>query len=40
MHYLIVDGCTKDEPYVDTCPVSCIHPTKDGSDFATVRNST
>jgi NAD-dependent dihydropyrimidine dehydrogenase PreA subunit len=36
MAYLITDTCTKDEHCIETCPVNCIHPTKDEADFATV----
>ena len=36
MAYLIIDSCTKDEHCIDTCPVNCIHPTKDEADFATA----
>jgi len=35
MAYIIVDTCTKDEHCIETCPVNCIHPTKDEADFAT-----
>src|ERR1700739_813806 len=36
MAYVITETCTKDEHCIETCPVSCIHPTKDEADFATV----
>jgi ferredoxin len=36
MAYVIVDTCTKDEHCIETCPVNCIHPTKDEPDFATA----
>lgn len=36
MAYVISDTCTKDEHCIETCPVNCIHPTKDEADFATV----
>jgi NAD-dependent dihydropyrimidine dehydrogenase PreA subunit len=36
MAYVITDTCTKDEHCIETCPVNCIHPTKDEADFATV----
>ena len=36
MAYIIVDTCTKDEHCIETCPVNCIHPTKDEADFATA----
>ncbi len=36
MAYVIIDSCTKDEHCVETCPVNCIHPTKDEADFATA----
>jgi NAD-dependent dihydropyrimidine dehydrogenase PreA subunit len=36
MAYVIIDSCTKDEHCIDSCPVNCIHPTKDEADFATV----
>ena len=36
MAYLIIDTCTKDEHCIDTCPVNCIHPTKDEADFETA----
>jgi len=34
--FVIVDTCTKDEHCIESCPVNCIHPTKDEPDFATV----
>jgi ferredoxin len=34
MAYVITDTCTKDEHCIETCPVNCIHPTKDEADFA------
>jgi len=37
MAYVITDTCTKDEHCIETCPVNCIHPTKDEADFATVQ---
>jgi len=36
MAYVIVDTCTKDEHCIETCPVNCIHPTKDEADFDTA----
>lgn len=36
MAYIIVDTCTKDEHCIETCPVNCIHPTKDEPDFETA----
>ena len=36
MAYVIIDSCTKDEHCIETCPVNCIHPTKDEADFATA----
>ena len=36
MAYVITTTCTKDEHCIDTCPVNCIHPTKDEPDFATA----
>ena len=36
MAYVITDTCTKDEHCIETCPVNCIHPTKDEADFATA----
>src|SRR3974390_765989 len=36
MAYVIMDSCTKDEHCIETCPVNCIHPTKDEADFATA----
>jgi formate hydrogenlyase subunit 6/NADH:ubiquinone oxidoreductase subunit I len=36
MAYVITGTCTKDEHCIDTCPVNCIHPTKDEPDFATA----
>jgi ferredoxin len=36
MAYVIVDTCTKDEHCIESCPVNCIHPTKDEPGFATV----
>ena len=36
MAYVITDTCTKDEHCIETCPVNCIHPTKDEADFAAV----
>ena len=33
MAYVITDTCTKDEHCIETCPVNCIHPTKDEADF-------
>lgn len=36
MSYVITDPCidTKDTSCVEVCPVDCIHPTKDDSDFS------
>ena len=34
--YVITDTCTKDEHCIETCPVNCIHPTKDEAAFAAV----
>jgi len=39
MAYVIVDTCTKDEHCIETCPVNCIHPTKDEADLRPHRNS-
>ena len=36
MAYAIIDSCTKDEHCIETCPVNCIHPTKEEADFATA----
>ena len=36
MAYVITDTCTEDEHCIETCPVNCIHSTKDEADFATV----
>ena len=36
MAYVIIDTCTKDEHCIETCPVNCIHPTKDEADFTTA----
>jgi len=36
MAYVIVDTCTKDEHCIETCPVNCIHPTKEEADFETA----
>ena len=38
MAYVIAEPCTgtKDTACVDVCPVDCIHPRKDESDFAAV----
>jgi ferredoxin len=38
MAYIICEPCigTKDTACVDVCPVDCIHPRKDESDFATA----
>jgi len=36
MAYVIVDTCTKDEHCIESCPVNCIHSTKDEPGFATV----
>lgn len=36
MAYVITDTCTKDEHCIETCPVNCIHPTKDEPNFETV----
>ena len=36
MAYVITDTCTKDEHCIETCPVNCIHPTKDEQGFDTV----
>lgn len=36
MAYVIIDSCTKDEHCIETCPVNCIHPTKDEASFATA----
>ena len=36
MAYIITETCTKDEHCIETCPVNCIHPTKDEADFLTV----
>ena len=33
MAYVITDACTKDANCVDVCPVDCIHPRKDDSDY-------
>lgn len=34
MAFVIVESCTKDEKCVEVCPVDCIHPRKDESQFA------
>jgi NAD-dependent dihydropyrimidine dehydrogenase PreA subunit len=38
MAYVIAEPCigTKDTACVDACPVDCIHPWKDESEFASV----
>ena len=36
MAYVITDTCTKDEHCIESCPVNCIHPTKEEADFATA----
>jgi len=36
MAYVITGTCTTDEHCIETCPVNCIHPTKDEPDFATA----
>jgi ferredoxin len=36
MAYVITNTCTKDEHCIETCPVNCIHPTKDEADLVTV----
>ena len=36
MAYVITETCTKDEHCIETCPVNCIHPTKDEPNFETV----
>ena len=36
MAYVITDTCTKDEHCIETCPVNCIHPTKDEPNFETA----
>ena len=36
MAYVITDTCTKDEHCIETCPVNCIHPTKEEAQFETV----
>ncbi|HEX8872295.1 MAG TPA: ferredoxin family protein [Candidatus Acidoferrum sp.] len=36
MAYVISDTCTKDEHCIESCPVNCIHPTKDEPDFETA----
>ena len=36
MAYVINDSWTKDEHCIETCPVNCIHPTKDEANFATA----
>jgi len=33
MAYVIVDTCTKDNLCVEACPVDCIHPKQDESDY-------
>lgn len=38
MAYVIIDTCTKDELCVDACPVDCIHPKKDESEFDGARH--
>lgn len=39
MAYVITEPCigTKDASCVDVCPVDCIHPRKDETDFETVQ---
>jgi len=39
MTYVITEPCidVKDTACVDVCPVDCIHPMKDESDFANVK---
>src|ERR1035437_8215787 len=34
MAYVITDTCTKDELFVQACPVDCIHPKQDEGGFA------
>ena len=36
MAYVITDTCTKDELCVQACPVDCIHPKQDETEFAEV----
>jgi NAD-dependent dihydropyrimidine dehydrogenase PreA subunit len=36
MAYVITDTCTKDALCVDACPVDCIHPKNDETDFEGV----
>jgi NAD-dependent dihydropyrimidine dehydrogenase PreA subunit len=33
MAYVITEACTKDALCVDACPVDCIHPKKDETNF-------
>ena len=33
MAYVITDNCIKDELCIQACPVDCIHPRNDESDF-------
>ena len=42
MAYVIAEPCigVKDTACVDACPVDCIHPKKDESDFETRHNYT
>jgi NAD-dependent dihydropyrimidine dehydrogenase PreA subunit len=37
MAYVITDVCTKDLECVKVCPVDCIHPKDDESDFASAK---
>ena len=39
MTYIIAEPCigVKDTACVDVCPVDCIHPTKEESEFAEVK---
>ncbi|MBK7927617.1 MAG: ferredoxin family protein [Bryobacterales bacterium] len=36
MAYVITDTCTKDGYCIDACPVDCIHPKLEESDFDAV----
>ncbi len=40
MAYVITDTCTKDELCVDACPVDCIHPKKDETEFEQIKHLT
>jgi len=40
MAYVIVEPCigTKDNSCIEVCPVDCIHPTPEESDYSTVEH--